>query len=108
MTALSLPIFLALAFQNGSDVATQNSSPLSEYFINPFVLLILFFFLLGFVRIIRYLLALPIQNSALRKVNENYKEAEQRKETDSELIKQDLLDGVDPDSIVAQRVNEVQ
>jgi hypothetical protein len=108
MIALSSPIFLALALQNGSDVATQNSSPLSEYFINPFVLLIFFFFLLGFVRIIRYLLALPTQNSALRKVNENYKEAEQKKETDSELIKQDLLDGVDPDSIVAQRVNEVQ
>lgn len=80
----------------------------SEYILNPFVLAILFFFILSFIRLLRYLSRLTEQRAALEKVAENYLEVERKQETDAELIKQDLLHDVAPDSIVARRVIELQ
>src|SRR5207237_854830 len=51
---------------------------------------------------------LPEQRAALDAVTENYREVERKQETDAELIKQDLLHDVDPDTIVAHRVVELQ
>lgn len=109
MTLLSL-IFsgLVVLMQAQAPVSTERSSPLSEFIINPFVLAILFFFLLGFVRIIHYLWSLPAQTSSLQRLSANYDSVERSHETDEELIKQDLLREVDPKSIAAQRVIEVQ
>src|SRR5205085_6294404 len=81
---------------------------LSEYVLNPFVLAILGFFIFSFVRLLRYLGRLPEQRAALDAVTENYREVERKQETDAELIKQDLLHDVDPDTIVAHRVVELQ
>lgn len=81
---------------------------LSEYLLNPFVLLILVFFLISFVRLARYLSRLNEQGVALEQVAENYLEVERKQEADAELIKQDLLKDVAPDSVVAKRVVELQ
>ena len=85
-----------------------SSSMLSEYFLNPFVLAILFFLVLSSFRLWRYLRRLPAQRLALEQVTENHRDVERRQETDAELIKQDLLRDVDPDSLVAHRVVELQ
>lgn len=87
---------------------TPPESMVSEYLLNPFVLAIIVFFLLSFIRLLRYIRWLPGQHSALERVTENYREVERKQETDAELIKQDLLHDVDPDSIAAQRVIELQ
>jgi hypothetical protein len=88
--------------------AAAPTSMLSEYVLNPFVLAILGFFLLGFIRLARYFARLPEQRAALAVVTENYREVERKQETDAELIKQDLLHDVAPDTIVAHRVVELQ
>jgi hypothetical protein len=88
--------------------ATEPTSMLREYLLNPFVLAILFFFLLSFIRLLRYVTRLSEQRAALEQVTENYLEVERKQETDAELIKQDLLRDVSPDSIVAKRVIELQ
>jgi hypothetical protein len=87
---------------------SSSGSLLGEYMLNPFVLAILVFFLLSFIRLIRYLSKLPVQHAALEQVTDNYREVERKQETDPVLVKQDLLAGVDPDSIAAQRVIELQ
>ncbi|HEX8140675.1 MAG TPA: hypothetical protein VF544_24120 [Pyrinomonadaceae bacterium] len=86
----------------------EPTSMLREYLLNPFVLAILFFFLLSFIRLLRYVTRLSEQRAALEQVTENYLEVERKQETDAELIKQDLLRDVSPDSIVAKRVIELQ
>ncbi len=87
---------------------TTPTDMLSEYLLNPFVVAILIFFLFSFIRLLSYVARLPEQRDALEKVTENYREVERKQETDAELIKQDLLHDVNPDSIVAQRVVELQ
>lgn len=99
---------LVVLMQAQPQTPAGSSSPLSEYVVNPFVLAILFFFLLGLLRIVRYLWGLPVQTASLQTVSANYDAVERGQETDAELIKQDLLREVDPKSIVAQRVIEVQ
>lgn len=88
--------------------APAPTNMLSEYVLNPFVIAILVFFLFSFIRLLRYLARLPEQRAALERVTENYREVERKQETDPELIKQDLLSDVNPDSIVAHRVIELQ
>jgi hypothetical protein len=89
-------------------VAVESSTTLSEYFINPFVLAIIGFFLLGLIRIIRYRWGLLSQTVALNQVNANYQEVVLKEETNSELIKQDLMQGVSPSTSIAQRIVELQ
>lgn len=79
-----------------------------EALLNPFVLAIIFLFFLTFFRLVRYIRELPEQRAALEQVVENYREVERKQESDAELIKQGLLSDVDPDSLVAQRVVELQ
>jgi hypothetical protein len=79
-----------------------------EYILNPFVLSILALFLFSSLKLSRYLARLPAQHAALEQVMENYQEVERKQESDPELIKQDLLRSVDPDSIAAQRVLELK
>jgi ABC-type multidrug transport system fused ATPase/permease subunit len=106
---LGLLTFLSLTLLQAQPVAAPKpTSLISEYVLNPFVLSILVFFLLSFFRLIRYLSKLPVQQSALEQVSENYEDVERKHETDPELIKQDLLREVDPESIAAQRVVELQ
>lgn len=88
--------------------AATPTNMLSEYILNPFVLGILGFFFYSFIRLVRYLTWLPGQRAALERVTENYRETERKRETDPELIKQDLLHDVDPDTIVAHRIVELQ
>ncbi len=101
------PVWLSL-LQAPADAVAQNASPLSEYFLNPFVLAILAFFLFSFIKLFSYLTSLPAQRAALEQVTESYREVERKQETDPELIKQDLLHDVNPDSIVAHRIVELQ
>src|SRR6266536_3483154 len=92
-------IFLSLGWLPAQPgVAIQTAGVLGEYVLNPFVLAILALFILSALRLSRYLTRLPAQHSALEQVTENYLEVERKQETDPELIKQDLLREVDPDS----------
>lgn len=104
--SLSLVLLGLLQPQTAGDSLTGNL--FGEYILNPFVLAILVFFFLSFLRLIRYLSKLPVQHASLDQVTDNYREVERKEETDPELIKRDLLEGVDPDSIAAQRVLELQ
>jgi hypothetical protein len=100
-------LLLSFSFLQTADSAVSTSM-LSEYFLNPFVLAILFFLVLSFFRLVRYVRRLPEQRLALEQVKENHREVERKQETDAELIKQDLLRDVDSESIVAHRVIELQ
>lgn len=102
----SLPHCLGLLQPPPEAAAPQ--SLLVEYVFNPFVLAILVFFVFSFVKLLRYLARLPEQHAALTQVTENYREVERKQETNPELIKRDLLQGVNPDSLVAHRVVELQ
>jgi hypothetical protein len=104
---LSSFLSYTLGLLQGSSTAAP-ANMLSEYLLNPFVLAILIFFLFSFIRLLRYLAWLPRQRAALKQVTENYREVERKQETEPELIKQDLLHDVDPDTIVAHRVIELQ
>ena len=108
MTLLSM-IFSGsvVMMQATPQVTTGASSTVSEFLINPFVLAILFFFLLGLVRIARYLAGHPAQLVSLKRVSLNCDEVERNQETDADLIKEDLLRKINPNSIIAQRVIEV-
>src|SRR4051812_5483870 len=79
-----------------------------EALFNPFVLAIVFLFFLTFFRLVRYIRELPEQRAALDQVVENYREVESKQESDAELIKQGLLSDVNPGSLVAERVFELQ
>src|SRR6266566_5606725 len=106
---LSCLIFLSFgSWQAPPGAVIQATSVLGEYILNPFVLSILALFLLSVLRLSRYLTRLPAQHAALAQVTENYLGVERKQETDSELIKQDLLREVDPHSIAAHRVLELQ
>lgn len=104
--SLSHVILGLLQPQTSGSLLTGNL--FGEYILNPFVLAILVFFFLSFLRLVRYLSKLPVQHASLEQVTENYREVERKEETDTELIKRDLLEGVDPDSIAAHRVLELQ
>ena len=108
MISPSLSLLLLGLLQPQSASSSVTGSLFGEYILNPFVLAILVFFLLSSLRLIRYLSKLPEQHAALDRVTENYREVERKQETDSELIKHDLLNDVDPDSIAALRVHELQ
>lgn len=103
------PAFLSFALLQIQPSATpQTTSIFWEYWLNPFVLAILLFFILSFLKLMSYLIKLPRQHAALEQVAENYREVERKQETDPELIKEDLLQEVDPESIPAQRVVELK
>jgi hypothetical protein len=102
-------IFLSLTFLQAQPSPTPKPTSLfGEYILNPFVLSILALFLLSFMRLIRYLARLPLQQAALEQVTQNYADVERNQETDPEVIRQDLLREVDPDSIAAQRILELK
>lgn len=108
MISPSLSLVLLGLMQAQPNASSETGSLFGEYILNPFVLAILVGFILSSLRLGRYLSKLPVQHAALEQVGENYREVERRQETDPELIKHDLLQNVDPDSIVAQRVHELQ
>lgn len=79
-----------------------------EYILNPFVLAILVFFALSFIKLLSYLRKLSTQHAALDQLAYNYHQVERKQETDPQLIKRDLLQDVTEDTIAAQRVAELQ
>jgi ABC-type multidrug transport system fused ATPase/permease subunit len=108
MISPSLSFLLLWLLQAQPGGAPRTGSLFGEYILNPFVLSILVFFILSSIRLILYLSKLPAQHAALEQVTDNYREVERKQETDPELIKRDLLEQVDPDSIPAHRVVELQ
>lgn len=78
-----------------------------EYFVNPFVLAILFFFVLSIVVLVRYLSGLPAQRAAVRRVGDNYEGVERDQERDPQVVRDALLEGVDARSVVGRRVAEL-
>jgi len=107
--------FLAFIQAAGASAVTPSPVPTpvsaggvwGEYFVNPFVLAILFFFVYSLITLVRYLSGLPHQFAALKRVRDNYERVERDQERDPEVIRNDLLEGADALSIVGQRVGEL-
>jgi hypothetical protein len=78
-----------------------------DYFLNPFVLGILFCFGFSVVTLFRYLRGLRAQREALGLVGDNYGRVERDQEHDPEVVRNDLLAGVHAGSIAARRVEEL-
>lgn len=74
---------------------------------NPFVISIILSFAFSIFILLRYLVKLPVQHAALKKIHANYETVEKNQERDPSIVKNDLLNGVEPDSIAAQRVVEL-
>ncbi|HJQ70924.1 MAG TPA: hypothetical protein VKA70_18255 [Blastocatellia bacterium] len=87
---------------NGADAGI-----LREYLTNPFVLAIWVFFFAGVFALFRYLMKLPSQHAALRIAHENYDRVVKMSETDPEVIRGELLKGIDKKSLTAQRIEEL-
>lgn len=83
------------------------SAGIIDYLFNPFVIFIWALFLASLVAIIRYLLQLPAQHAELDTVQDNYDALLQTLETNPDAIQKELLNNVAPDSIAAQRVEEL-
>jgi hypothetical protein len=98
----STSTFTAQALPTG-----RPASLLSELFTNVFVLLILALSLYSLYKLVRYLMRLRGQRNLLGQVEANYVELEKKQEKNPEIIREDLLKGVDESSIVAQRVKEL-
>jgi hypothetical protein len=112
MLALTFLSFYFL-LQTGTAVTPSPASPViggfswSEYLSNPFVAAIILSFAISSYILLRYLLKLPVQHTALKKVQTNYETVEKNQERDPNIVRNDLLNGVAPDSIAAQRVVEL-
>jgi hypothetical protein len=112
---------LALLLWQGSPVGNPSSSPVAspaiaatggnsallDYLFNPFVIAIWLLFLAAMLAMFRYLRQLPKQHAELDAVEKNYGAVIETIETNPEAIREELLKGVDSDSIVARRVEEL-
>jgi hypothetical protein len=99
--------FLLLILQTTGAPSPAAQSIFREYITNPFVLVIIAVFLSGIALILRYLVRLPAQHTGIDLVQENYNELITLKETDPDVIREELLRDVNPNFIVAQRVEEL-
>jgi hypothetical protein len=105
MIAFALLHGILLASQIQPEVRAPN--PASEYFQNIFVLAIWASFFYSLYKLVTYRVRLRGQSKALARVRHNYEQVQKGREKNPEVIKKDLLDGVNPDSVVAQRVREL-
>lgn len=87
--------------------AQDSSSTLVDYLYNPFVIAIWLLFLAGLIAMFRYLRQLPKEHAELDLVQKNYGEVMETIETNPEAVREELLKGVNSDSIVARRVEEL-
>jgi hypothetical protein len=99
--------FLLLILQATGAQPVADQSIFKEYVSNPFVLAIIAVFLWGLFLLGRYLTRLPAQHKGINLVQENYNELVELKETDPDVIREELLKDVSSNLIVAQRVEEL-
>lgn len=102
-----LPLSLALIQEAAATPAADGGWVSGEYLVNPFVLGILFCFGYSTVALVRYVRGLRRQRAALKRVRDNYERVELDEERDPEVVRDDLLRGVEVDTLVAQRVGEL-
>jgi hypothetical protein len=78
-----------------------------DYLYNPFIIAIWVLFIASLLAVLRYLRGLSQESENLDLVRKNYSAVVETVETNPEAVRDELLKGVNPDSVAAQRVEEL-